>query len=155
MPILDSCTRFGTARVDTLLRRALSLRRRANLIHDLRRLDDRGLRGLIFARRLWANRVIRKAGFPRRSREAKLLLDLLVRASKRNPKDLPKSEQVLFAALRMFHSQAAIARMAETLQVSRVHAESTLARLPNAAIAIAAEKRMEQFVDVANRIHFP
>ena len=60
----------GTARVDTLLRRALSLRRRANLIHDLRRLDDMGLRGLIFARRRWANRVIRKAGFPRRSRAA-------------------------------------------------------------------------------------
>jgi hypothetical protein len=79
-------------------------------------------------------------------------MDLLVRASKRNPKDLPKSEQVLFAALRMFHSQAAIARMAETLQVSRIDAESTLARLPNAAIAIAAERRMEQFVDVANRI---
>jgi hypothetical protein len=53
-------------------------------------------------------------------------------ASKRNPKDLPKSEHVLFAALRMFHSQAAIARMAETLQVSRVDAESPLTRLPNA-----------------------
>jgi hypothetical protein len=109
---------------------------------------------LIFSRRRWANRVIRRAGFPRRSHEAKLLLDLLVRASKRNPKDLPKSEQVLFAALRMFHSQAAITRMAETLQVSRVDAENTLAKLPNAAIAIATEKRMEQFVDVANRIHF-
>jgi hypothetical protein len=64
---------------------------------------------------------------------------------------LPKSEQVLFAALRMFYSQAAIARMAETLQVSRVDAESPLTRLPNAAIAIAAKKRLEQFVDVANR----
>jgi hypothetical protein len=109
---------------------------------------------LIFARRRWANRVIRRAGFPHRSAEAKLLLDLLVRASKRNPKDLPKSEQVLFAALRIFHSRTAITRMAETLQVSRI-AESTLAKLPKAAIAIAVEKRMEQFVDVANRIHFP
>ena len=86
----------------------------------------------MFSRRRWASRVIRRAGFPRRSHEAKLLLDLLVRASKRNPKDLPKSEHVLFAALRMFHSQAAIARMAETLQVSRVDAESPLTRLPNA-----------------------
>jgi hypothetical protein len=70
------------------------------------------------------------------------------------PVGVLESEQVLFAALRMFHSQGAITRMAETLQVSRVDAENTLARLPNAAIAIATEKRMEQFVDVANRIHF-
>ena len=34
-------------------------------------------------------------------------------------------------------------------------AESALAKLPNVAIAIATEKRMDQFVEVANRIHFP
>jgi hypothetical protein len=55
----------------------------------------------------------------------------------------------------MFHNQAAIARMAEGLGVSPVDAESALAKLPNAAIAIATEKRMDQFVEVANRIHFP
>jgi hypothetical protein len=55
----------------------------------------------------------------------------------------------------MFHNQAAIARMTEGLGVSPVDAESALAKLPNAAIAIAAEKRMDQFVEVANRIHFP
>jgi putative ABC transport system substrate-binding protein len=65
------------------------------------------------------------------------------------------AEQVLFAALRMFHSQAAIARMTESLGVSPVDAESALAKLPKAAIAIAAEKRMAQFLQVANRIHFP
>jgi hypothetical protein len=78
-----------------------------------------------------------------------------VGASKKNPKDLPTAEQVLFAALRMFHNPAAIARMTGGLGVSPVDAESALAKLPNAAIAIAAEKRMEQFVEVANRIHFP
>jgi hypothetical protein len=75
--------------------------------------------------------------------------------SKRNPKDLPTAEQVLFAALRMFHNQAAIARMTESLGVSAVDAESALAKLPKAAIGIAAEKRMARFVQVANRIHFP
>jgi hypothetical protein len=75
-----------------------------------------------------------------------------VGASNKNPKDLPTAEQVLFAALRMFHNQAAIARMTEGLGVSPVDAESALAKLPNAAIAIAAEKRMTQFRHVANRI---
>ena len=44
-------------------------------------------------------------------------------------------------------------RWGQSSTLSRVDAENTLARLPNAAIAIATEKRMEQFVDVANRIH--
>jgi hypothetical protein len=70
-------------------------------------------------------------------------------------KELPTSEQVLFAALRMFHNQAAIARMTEALKISAVDAERALAKLPNAAMTIAAEKRMEQFLEVANRIHFP
>jgi hypothetical protein len=45
--------------------------------------------------------------------------------------------------------------MTEELGVSRVDAESTLVKLPSAAIAIGAEKGMHQFLDVANRIHFP
>jgi hypothetical protein len=110
---------------------------------------------LVFKRRRWAIRVIKRAGFLTRSREGKILVDLLVGASKRNRKDLPTAEQVLFAALRMFHNQAAIARMTEGLGVSPVDAGSALAKLPNAAIAIAAEKQMDQFVEVANRIHFP
>jgi hypothetical protein len=110
---------------------------------------------LVFKRRRWAIRIIKRAGFLTRSREGKILVDLLVGASKKNPEDLPTAEQVLFAALRMFHNPAAIARMTGGLGVSPVDAESALAKLPNAAIAIAAEKRMEQFVEVANRIHFP
>ena len=110
---------------------------------------------MVFGRRRWAIRVVKRAGFLTRSREGKILVDLLVGASKKNPKDLPTAEQVLFAALRMFHNQAAIARMTEGLGVSPADAESALAKLPNAAIAIAAEKRLDQFVEVANRIHFP
>ena len=81
-------------------------------------------------------------------------MDLLVRASKKNSKDLPTREQVLFAALRLFHNQGAIARMAETLRVSPADGEKALAKLPNAAIAVAADKHMQEFLDVANRIHF-
>jgi hypothetical protein len=76
-------------------------------------------------------------------------------ASKRNPKDLPKSEHVLFAALRMFHSQAAIARMAETLQVSRVDAESPLTRLPNAKHLRNKERARSLSSDVSeSRVDF-
>jgi len=110
---------------------------------------------LIFSRRLWAIRVIKKAGFPIRSREARLLIDLLMRASKKNSKEFPTAEQVLFSALRMFHDKAAIAKVAEELAVSPLAAERALAKLPKASIVLAAENRMGQFVEIANRIHMP
>jgi hypothetical protein len=110
---------------------------------------------LIFPRRRWAIRVIKKAGFAIRSREGRVLTGLLIGASKKNPKELPTAEQVLFAALRMFHSQTAIAKVVEEVGVSTLVAERALAKLPKAAIALAAENRMERFVDIANRIHIP
>jgi hypothetical protein len=110
---------------------------------------------LIFSRRLWANRVIKKAGFPIRSREAKVLIDVLMRASKKSSKGLPTAEQVLFSALRMFHDKTAVAKVAKELAVSPLTAERALAKLPNAAIALASENRMRQFVYVANRVHIP
>ena len=110
---------------------------------------------MIFSRRLWAIRVIKKAGFPIRSREARLLIDLRMRASKKNSKELPTAEQVLFSALRMFHDRRAVAKVAVDLAVSPLAAERALAKPPNAAVALAAENRMRQFVEVANRIHIP
>jgi hypothetical protein len=109
---------------------------------------------MIFPRRHWAIRVIRRAGFPVHSREERLLTDILMRASRENPKELPTAEQVLFAALRMFHSQSAVNKVAESLAVSPLAAERALAKLPNAAVAIAAQRKMEQFIQVANQIHF-
>jgi hypothetical protein len=109
---------------------------------------------MIFPRRHWAVRVIRRAGFPVRSREERLLTDLLMRASRKNPKELPTAEQVLFAALRMFHSQTVVNKVVEGLAVSPLAAERALAKLPNAAIAVAAQRKMEQFIQVANQIHF-
>ena len=110
---------------------------------------------MVFKRRRWAIRVIKRAGFLTRSRKGKILVDLLVDASKANPKDLPTPEQVLFAALRMFHDKTAVAKVAEELEVSPATAESALAKLPKAAIALASENRMGQFVEIANRIHMP
>ena len=110
---------------------------------------------MIFSRRLWTTRVIKKAGFPIRSREAKVLIDLLMRASKKNSKGLPTAEQVLFSALRMFHDKTAVAKMAEELATSPSVAERALAKLPKAAISLASENRMRQFVEVANRVHIP
>jgi hypothetical protein len=84
-----------------------------------------------------------------------LLIDLLMHASKKTPKELPTAEQVLFSALRIFHNQTAVATVAEELAVSPAAAERALAKLPKAAIAVAAENRMKSFVQVANRIHIP
>jgi len=57
---------------------------------------------LFFSRRRWATRVVKRAGFPSGSGEARVLIDLLMRASMENSKGLPTAEQVFFAALRLF-----------------------------------------------------
>src|SRR5262249_56469857 len=77
----------------------------------------RGLRGteLIFPRRRWATRIIEKAGFPIRSREATVLIDLLIWASKRNQQGLPIAEQALIPPFRMAYNQSAIAKVPEEL----------------------------------------
>jgi hypothetical protein len=82
------------------------------------------------------------------------VINLLIRTSKTS-KGLPTAEQVLFSALRMFHDKKAIAKVAEELTVSPSVAERALAKLPKAAITLAAENRMRQFVEVANRVHIP
>jgi hypothetical protein len=55
----------------------------------------------------------------------------------------------------MFQDRKAVARVAEELAVPPSVAERALARLPKAAITLAAENRMRQFVEVANRVHIP
>ena len=82
------------------------------------------------------------------------MINLLIRTSKTS-KGLPTAEQVLFSALRMFHDKKAIAKVAEELAISPSVAERALAKLPKAAITLAAENRMRQFVEVANRVHIP
>ena len=110
---------------------------------------------MFFSRRRWATRVVKRAGFPSGSGEARVLIDLLMRASMENSKGLPTDEQVFFAALRLFHSQTAIAGVAKELKVSSLAVERSLAKLPKAAIDLASEHRMQQFVEVAKRIHIP
>ena len=110
---------------------------------------------MLFSRHRWTTRVVEKAGFPSGSGEARVLIDLLMRTSKENSKQLPTAEQVLFAAKRLFHDQTAIAGVAKELEVSQLAAELTLTRLPKAAIALADDYKMEQFVEVARRIHIP
>jgi hypothetical protein len=108
----------------------------------------------MLTRRHWARRVIKKAGFPSHSREAALLTDLLRNASKANSKQLPISEQVLVAALRLADDKT-VTKLAQDLATSSVKAERDLARLPKAAIVLAAENKMDSFLQLANRNQFP
>ena len=110
---------------------------------------------MILPQRRWAIRVSNKAGFQTRSREASLLIQLLIRASRNNPKGLPVAEQVLIAALRMFHDRTTVSEVAEKLAISASAAERALASLPKAAIEVAAENKMNSFVEVVNRILIP
>ena len=83
------------------------------------------------------------------------MIDLLMRVSRGNSKQLPTAEQVLFAALRLFHDKAAIDGVAKELEVSQLAAELALTKLPKAAIEHGDDYKMEQFVEVAKRIHMP
>jgi hypothetical protein len=109
----------------------------------------------MLTRRQWARRVIKKAGFPSRSREASLLTDLLRNASRANSKQLPIPEQVLVAALRLVDDKTVVIKLAQDLAVSSVKAERDLARLPKAAIVLAAENNMNSFLQLANRNRIP
>jgi hypothetical protein len=108
----------------------------------------RGAAGAVLTpseRRLWAMRVIEKAGFPIGSMEAKVLIDMLIWASKHTPKQVPISESVLISAIRMQHNQTAIAKLADVLIVHPAAAENALAKLPIAAIGVAVEHGMTDF----------
>ena len=84
-----------------------------------------------------------------------MLTDLLRNASKANSKQLPVSEQVLVAALRLVDDKTIVTKLAQDLAVSSVKAERHLARLPKAAIVLAAENKMNSFLQLANRNQFP
>ena len=84
-----------------------------------------------------------------------MLTDLLRNASKANSQQLPISEQVLVAALRLVDDKTVITKLAQDLAVSSVKAECDLARLPKAAIVLAAENKMNSFLQLANRNQFP
>ena len=84
-----------------------------------------------------------------------MLTDLLRNASKANSKKLPISEQVLVAALRLVDDKTVVTKLAQDLAVSSVKAECDLARLPKAAIALAAENKMNSFLQLANRNQLP
>jgi hypothetical protein len=51
--------------------------------------------------------------------KARVLIDLLMRASKENSKELPTAEQVFFAALRLVRNQTAIAGVAKELTLEK------------------------------------
>ena len=85
---------------------------------------------MIFPRRSWAVLVLQAAGFPFPSQEAKVLIDLLISRSKKNPQELPIAEQVLFAALRLFHDKTAVAKVAEELGISPEAAKPPLQSFP-------------------------
>jgi hypothetical protein len=80
---------------------------------------------------------------------------LLRNASKANSKQLPISEQVLVAALRLVDDKTELTKLAQELAVSSVKAERDLARPPKAAIVLAAENKMNSFLQLANRNQFP
>ena len=83
-----------------------------------------------------------------------MLTDLLRNASKDNSK-LPISEQVLVAALRLVDDKTVVTKLAQDLAISSVIAQRDLARLPKAAIVLAAENKMNSFLQLANRNQFP
>jgi hypothetical protein len=106
---------------------------------------------MFFAGRRWATRVVKKTGFPIRSREATALIEMLIWASKQFPSRVPVAESVLMSAMTMIHNQRAVISLAEDLDGNPVAAEKALAELSEAAIAVATEHGMPDFVRLARR----
>ena len=107
---------------------------------------------MFFARRRWAARVVEKTGFPVRSRQASELIEMLIWASKQFPSRAPVAESVLIAGMRMVHNQSAIVNLANGLDGDLVAAEKALARLSEAAVAVATEHGMPDVVRLGRRI---
>ena len=84
-----------------------------------------------------------------------MLTDLLRNASKANSKQLPISEQVLVAALRLVDDKTVVTKLTQDLAISSVIAERDLAKLPKAVIVLAAENKMNSFLQLVNRNQFP
>jgi len=140
---------------------------------------------MVFPNRTWAIRVIEKAGFPVRSKEATVLIDMLILGGRTGcyggfsigpdpspspdtglpqviatgifstsepDSQMPVPDGVLFSAMRMVYSHTAIERLMKELAVSPMEAENVLGKLPKAAVAVATEHGMIDFVKWARII---
>jgi hypothetical protein len=114
---------------------------------------------LLFPRRRCAVRLIEKMGLPIKSREASILIELVIWASKQNQramqqaigKSLSVAELVLIAAARMANSPSATTKIAQELAVSPIAAENALIRLSKAARDLAAENGYGKIVEMIDR----
>jgi hypothetical protein len=107
---------------------------------------------MLFPRRGWAIRVIKKTSFSIRSREATTLIEMLIWASKQLPSQAPVGERVLISAMTMVHNQSAIVDLAAELDLHPVAAQKALAELQEAAISVATEHGMPDLVRLARRL---
>jgi hypothetical protein len=116
---------------------------------------------MLFPRRRWAVRLIEKMGLPIKSREATILVDFVIRASKQNEqmikrsteKSLPTAELVLLAASRMASNQSAVMQLAKELAVNVVAAHNVLIKLSKAAHDVASENGYTKPADTIDRSH--
>jgi hypothetical protein len=114
---------------------------------------------MLFPRRRWAIRIIEKAGFRIQSREASVLIELIIWASKQNQRmmersigqSLPVRDGVLVAAMAMENNQSAVVRVAEELAVHPVAAEKALAQLATAARDVAIENGLSKLIEITGR----
>ena len=114
---------------------------------------------MLFPRRTWSTRVIGKMGLPIGSPEAKILIDLLIWASKQDERTtqpvartaLPIADQILFWAIRLASNPAVVERITELLHVPQEEARQLLMAMHAAGRALAAENGLAMLVEIADQ----
>jgi hypothetical protein len=96
---------------------------------------------MLFQRRIWATRIIKKAGIPILPKKGRVLINLLIATAKQAPKETSPAKATLVAALSVAQSKAAAA--------SPLALQNALAELPQAAIEVAKEYGMTDFAEWA------
>src|SRR5262245_45220710 len=91
---------------------------------------------VLFQRRIWATRIVKKAGLPVLPKMGRVLIDLIIATAKQAPKDVSPAKATLVAAISVAQSKQAAA--------SPVALQNALAKLPQAAIEVAKEYGMTE-----------
>src|SRR5262249_28644179 len=114
---------------------------------------------MLFPRRTWATRVIRKMGVPIKSKEATALIELLIWASKEDTKmmkdvavfSLSSSELIVAWATRMYRNRSAVWQFAEEASIDEAQALEILKDMRTAGMALAQEHGMKKLLELENR----
>ena len=114
---------------------------------------------MLFALRRWSIKVMEEMGLPVASKEATILIDLLIWSSKVEAQMLrqarvpllSKPERILMGAIKMVHNPTAIDKVSNDLRIHPQAAEDLLNVMRNSGLALASRHGFELLLQTENR----